>query len=114
MTYELRIIVVNVNKSTEDRKRSCCTLSGIRFCKLFSESSTVVLQLPCCPGNSSSAVFARSGTEQSRKMSHCVNVTFLLASEVTQVQHVHFGFLLSSSPEIKFVGAFRSQSDIRK
>ena len=30
-----------------------CTLSAIRtfprFCKLFSESSTVVMQLPCCP-----------------------------------------------------------------
>ena len=23
---------------------------GKRFCKMFSESSTVVLQLPCCPG----------------------------------------------------------------
>ena len=31
-----------------------CTLSAIRlfprFCKMFSESSTVVIQLPCCPG----------------------------------------------------------------
>ena len=50
----IRLMGTSANVFTRSKAPPSSTLSDIRlfprFCKMFSESCTVIMQLPCCPG----------------------------------------------------------------